>query len=458
MPGLHDPETKRRDRFMILTEEHRISRSRNKDLFSRMDSFCYLAKNLSNSVNYLLKQCYRIHRKLKEGEVPDSWEKGMIYRANCAIYRYNQQNPGRKPLRYIDENSSLPADPYFLSWYMKTWDVYRAMPYATCSQVCIQERCRDWKAFFKSLKKYRKDPRGFSGRPKAPGYLDPVRGRGRIVITSQNFSVDQKGNVCLPDFLSGIRIRAEHPNIRQIRIQTDSEGIRVQLMYKKEEAVIPDRPHMMGIDMGVDNLMAVSFDSEKEPVLVNGRPLKSINQFYNKRKAFLQRTAIRSNQRCRTKAMDSLTRRRNRKVRDYMHKASRKIIELAEQENVGTIVIGRNAGWKQNVEMGKRTNQNFVSIPYHILIEMIQYKAALAGITVNIIGERYTSGTSYIDREYPDKKHYNKSRRIERGLFRSNTGICINADVNAAYQIMKAGGAADLPVKVREKVLRINAA
>jgi putative transposase len=108
--------------------------------------------------------------------------------------------------------------------------------------------------------------------------------------------------------------------------------------------------------------------------------------------------------------------------------------------------------------MGKRTNQNFVSIPYHILIEMIQYKAALAGITVNIIGERYTSGTSYIDREYPDKKHYNKSRRIERGLFRSNTGICINADVNAAYQIMKAGGAADLPVKVREKVLRINAA
>ena len=80
---------------MILTEEHRISRSRHKELFRKMDKYCYLARNLSNSVNYLLKQCYRIHRKLKEGEVLESWEKGMIYRANCAIRRYNLARPGK---------------------------------------------------------------------------------------------------------------------------------------------------------------------------------------------------------------------------------------------------------------------------------------------------------------------------------------------------------------------------
>ena len=78
---------------MILTEEHRISRSRHKELFRMMDRYCYLAKNLSNSVNYLLKQCYRIHRKLAQGEILDSWEKGMIYRANCAVRRYNRARP-----------------------------------------------------------------------------------------------------------------------------------------------------------------------------------------------------------------------------------------------------------------------------------------------------------------------------------------------------------------------------
>ena len=109
-----------------------------------MDRYCYLAKNLSNSVNYLLKQCYRIHRKLAQGEILDhrklaqgeildSWEKGMIYRANCAVRRYNRARPGKRPLKYIDGNGSLTADAYFLSWYMKTWEVYRAMPYATCS-------------------------------------------------------------------------------------------------------------------------------------------------------------------------------------------------------------------------------------------------------------------------------------------------------------------------------------
>ena len=442
---------------MILTEEHRISRSRHKELFRKMDRYCYLAKNLSNSVNYLLKQCYRIHRKLKEGEILDSWEKGMVYRANCAIRRYNLARPGKEPLRYIDRDSSLTADAYFLSWYMKTWEVYRAMPYATCSQICIQERCREWKAFFRGLQGYRKDPLRFYGRPKAPGYLDPVRGRGRIVITSQNFSIDDKGHVRMPGFLSDLHIKARHRDVRQIWIQTGPGGIRVQLMYERKEAAPADRPHAMGIDIGVNNLMAVSFSSGKGPVLINGRPLKSINQFYNKRRASLQGTAEKSNRRRRTRAMDRLTQKRGRKVRDLMHKASRKIIDLAVQEDVGTIVIGRNAGWKQRSSMGKRKNQNFVSIPYHILIEMIQYKAALAGITVKLTVESYTSGTSYLDGEYPDRGHYKKSRRIERGLFSSNAGIFINADVNAAYQIMKAGGVRDIPIKVGEQVRRINA-
>ncbi|MCR5747216.1 MAG: transposase [Lachnospiraceae bacterium] len=443
---------------MILTEEHSITYESQKDLFREIDHYCYLSKNLSNAVNYLVKQCYRIHRKLKLGEIPDSWEKGIIYHVNRALHQYNLSRSESKQLRYIDENNGFIADAYFLSYYMKKWDVYREMPYATCSQICIQEKCREWKSYFRSIREYRKHPDKYLGCPRTPGYLDPEHGRGRIVITSQNFSIDETGDVRMPGFLSGLHIKARHRNVRQIRIQTGYGLLRIQLMYEQKEAAPINSPNVMGIDIGVSNLMAVSFSSDSAPVIINGRPLKSINQFYNKRKAFLQETAKRSNDRNNTHAMDRLTKRRNQKIRDYLHKASRKIIDLAQAENVGLIVIGNNTGWKQKVTLGKTTNQNFVSIPYHILIDMIRYKATLAGIKVKVTRESYTSGTSYLDGEYPDDLHYDRSRRVNRGLFKSNTGLFINADVNAAYQIMKSEKLKDIPIKVREQITKINVA
>lgn len=443
---------------MYLTEEHSITYSSNKDLFKEIDRYCFLAKNLSNSVNYLIRQCYQIHKKLKEGEILDSWEKGMIYRANCAIYKYNRNRPGKKQLRYIDHNNGFIADAYFLSYYMKSWKVYRDMPYATCSQICIQEKCREWKTFYHAGKRYREHREGFTGRPKAPGYLDKVHGRGWIVITSQNFSIDEKGKVRMPGFLSKLHIRARHRDIKDIRIKTGCGIIRILLRYKREEPAPSRAPFTMGIDLGVENLMTICFDSERTPVIINGRPLKSINQYYNKKKASLQEKSKKGNQLHRTHAIDRLDQKRAHKIKDYLHKASRRVIDLARKENAGLIVIGNNKGWKQEVTLGKRTNQNFVSIPYRILIDMICYKARLEGIRVKVTEESYTSGTSYLDGEYPDRVHYDKSRRVKRGLFRSNSGILINADVNAAYQIMKTGGIKDLPIKSGEKITKIKVA
>jgi putative transposase len=156
--------------------------------------------------------------------------------------------------------------------------------------------------------------------------------------------------------------------------------------------------------------------------------------------------------------MERLTERRNNKVKDYLHKASRKVITLAKKCSVNHIIVGNNKGWKQNVELGKRTNQTFVSIPFRMLIDMICYKAQLSGIKVSVVKESYTSGTSYLDDEIPDKDFYDSSRRVKRGMFKSNRGILINADVNAAYQIMKVGGYKDLSVKEKEKVIRLNVA
>ena len=132
-----------------------------------------------------------------------------------------------------------------------------------------------------------------------------------------------------------------------------------------------------------------------------------------------------------------LNQKRNNKVNDYLHKASKMVIMKALQNNISKIVIGNNKGWKQNVNIGKQNNQTFVSIPFSRLIQMLAYKAQQMGIEVIVVEESYTSGTSYIDNETPVKDNYDKSRRECRGLFVSNKGIAINADVNGAYQILK---------------------
>ena len=443
---------------MMLTESHSIKRNRHKELFKKIDAYCYCAKNLSNSVQYLICQSYRIHQMLKNQEVLETWEQEMIDGINNAVDDYNAGRDEKKKLRRIDADSGFIADPYFLSWHMKVLDVYKAVPYATCSQICIQEKCRVWKSFYKALAEYGKNPEKFLGRPRRPRYLDPASGRGSLVITSQNFSIAEDGRIIMPGFLKEIRIKAKHRNVKQIRIKTDKSSIRIMLVYEQETNAPADGRNIMGIDLGVDNLITASISSGGMPVIINGRPLKSVNQYYNKRKAILQETAKKSNRLDITDRMKRLTEKRNNKVKDYLHKASRRVISLAKASGVNHIVIGNNKGWKQKVELGKRTNQTFVSIPYRMLIDMICYKAKLLGISVSVVRESYTSGTSYLDGEAPEKAFYDISRRIKRGLFKSNKGILINADVNAAYQIIKSGGFKDFPIKESEEVVRLNVA
>ena len=442
---------------MILSEEHRIKKHNNKKLLHEIDDYCYKVKNLSNSVNYLIKQCYRIHKKIVNGKALEDWEKELIQEINKALEEYNAGRSESKRLRYINADNGYIADAYFLSWYLKGTEVYKDVPYATCSQICIQEKCREWKSFYRATAEYTKEAKKFKEHPHVPGYLDPKTGRGSLVITSQNFKVDENGNVNMPKFLSGIHIRARHENVRQIRIKMFKDSILISLMYEKEEKTT-NGTKVMGIDLGVNNLIAAAWDSEDRPVIINGKPLKSINQYYNKARAHMQKEAKVYNGKNRTKRLNKLTAKRNRKIKDYMHKASRKIVDMAVSSGVGLIVIGTNHGWKQEVHMGNITNQNFVSIPYKTLTDMIAYKARLEGIEVKTVRESYTSGTSYLDGEKPEREYYDKARRVKRGLFKSNIGILINADVNAAYQMIKLGSTRAIPIKTGEKITKIKAA
>lgn len=138
-----------------------------------------------------------------------------------------------------------------------------------------------------------------------------------------------------------------------------------------------------------------------------------------------------------TNRLYRLTQKRNFKIEDALHKISKYIIDTATLNDITTIVIGKNNDWKQSISLGRKTNQSFVSIPHQKLIEKIMYKAQAYGINVVLTEESYTSGTSFLDSESPTKEWYDKKRRVHRGLFVSDNGISVNADVNAAYQIMK---------------------
>ena len=423
---------------MLLVEKKVIKRKRKTEvLFSKLDGYCYKAKNLRNATNYIIKQCYRIHTKLEQGEILDSWEKALIKRINDAIYSYNCNKSYK--LHYIDENNGYIADAYFLSYYMKTTREYKTMPYSTCSQIVVQSLCKDWKAYYKSYKEFRKNPSKFLGMPSTPHYYDTETGKGWLVLTSQNFKVLSTGDIKLPAFLNDLHLKTKHTDVRQCRIKTTANSIVINIIYQvadTEMKAANDR--YMGIDIGIDNLMTVVSNTEMQPFIINGRPLKSVNQYYNKRKAELQTKAMLCNASNKpTKRIIRVNQKRNNKVNDYLHKAAKMVIMKALQYNISKIVIGNNKGWKQGASLGKHTNQTFVSIPFARLMQMLTYKAQQVGIAVIVTEESYTSGTSYIDNEVPIKDNYDKSRRKHRGLFVSNKGIAINADVNGAYQILK---------------------
>ena len=168
------------------------------------------------------------------------------------------------------------------------------------------------------------------------------------------------------------------------------------------------------------------------PFLVQGRPLKALNQWYNKRRARLQAKLPEGVYASRQ--LDILTDKRQRQITSYLHVASRRIVDWLVAQRIGTLVIGKNDGWKQAVGLGKRTNQNFVFIPHARFIEMLEYKAELVGIQVIVSEESYTSKCSFLDLEPVGKHEVYAGKRIKRGLFRASDGRCLNADVNGALQ------------------------
>ena len=363
--------------------------------YNLLNEFCYKSKNLYNYANYIIRQEF-----IKNG----NW------------IRYNNLD---KILKQEGNNFD-----------------YKNMPLASCSQQCLKLLDKNWKSFFQSIKDYNQNPSKYLGRPKLPKYK-PKNGRNILILTSQNCKI-QKGIVKFPKTFKGFYLKTKVNKLQQVRIIPKDRYLVVEIVYKINNIVpMLDNNKYISIDLGLDNFVTVVNNCGLKPFVINGKGLKSINQYYNKQISYYKSISKRMNGLDYTNRISKITNKRNNKVDDFIHKASRYIVDYCRANKINTIIIGNNKNWKQNSKMSKVVNQNFISIPYYKFIEKVKYKAEEIGINIIITEESYTSGTSFLDNELPIKENYNKNRRIHRGLFISNNNIRINADVNGAYQIMK---------------------
>ena len=212
----------------------------------------------------------------------------------------------------------------------------------------------------------------------------------------------------------------------------------MEVVYEIEvPEVDADSRRIAAIDLGVDNLMTITTNCGIQPFVVNGRPLKSINQYYNKEIARIRSELKIRHNKYFSNEMARFTNKRNNKVDDYIQRATRLVVDFCKRNNIDTLVCGYNTGWKHGLDMNKNTNQKFFCIPYSSILWRLSYKCENEGIRFVQQEESYTSGTSFLDGETPSQENYNKSRRVHRGLFVTEKGEKINADVNGSYQILK---------------------
>lgn len=411
---------------MQLVEQHVI---RDTDpRYAAIDRAAFASKNLYNAANYLVRQSY-----IFEG----------VYLNFAVVYHR-----------------------------IKDSDAYCALPRKVSNDV-LRQLDRDWHSFFAALAAWKADPSHFLGRPRLPRYKDKQQGRNLLIYDRQAISLIglRRGEI-IPSQLS-ISIHTKQTAVKQARIVPRKGYYVIEVIYEREPVPAAVSPELCaGIDIGLNTLAALTSNKAGFiPRIVNGRPVKSINQFYNKRMAELQQKLGTTDAKKQvTRQLERLTAHRTRQIDHYLHTASRRLIHLLVMEGIGTLCIGKNPLWKQNGRLGKRNNQNFVQVPHARFIEMLTYKAELVGIQVKVTEESYTSKASFLDWDslpvYGEVNNPTFSgRRVKRGLYRAADGRHINADVNGSYNIIRKvlpdafgkgiAGAAVHPVRLSVRTQRV---
>ena len=436
-------------------EQHQIDK--NHPIYNNIDAYSFKSKNIYNYGNYIVRQIFIITSKLNNNQPVNNEQKEFLNNINIKVNEYNKyklinfkkkQSKGKyigktfKPLEYFDEYHRM-CDYDFLDFITKDSEPFKDLG-SNSSQQTLKVLINNWKSFFIAIKDWTKYPDKYLGRPKLPNYKNTKTGRFPLYLCNNQFKVKNEYlYFCwkpLKSYNNTFRINIpENSKLVQLRFVPRNNIYVMELVYEKEIPVIEETEseQICGIDIGINNFATLTNNVGVKPIIINGKIIKSINQYYNKKLAYNKSILKKTNNKDWSNKLDQLTVKRNNKIKNYMHCASKMVVEYCVKNNIDTIIIGNNPEWKQNSTMRKKVNQTFVQIPYENFINMIKYKAEDVGIKVIITEESYTSGTSFLDNELPIKQNYNKSRRVKRGLFKSNNGRLINSDVNGSLQIIK---------------------
>jgi putative transposase len=376
---------------MILVEKHIIKKSDKR--WKSLDDICFLSKNLYNSA------LYYIRNKKEETE---------------NFIRYNDLDREFKLNNQTD---------------------YRSLPNNSSQQILMLID-KNMKSYFKLLSKWKKDKKSLNGCPKFPKYKDKIKGRNIVIFTINQIRL-KNGYIIFPKTSLIESIKTNVTLLKQVRIIPQSSCYVIEIIYEKQEKEKIINDNYLSIDLGLNNLMTCYDTKNNNSLIINGKPLKSINQYYNKNRTNIQSKLIKNHNKFNSNRLSSLTLKRNNKIADYLHKSSRFIVNYCVKNDISNVICGYNKEWKQEINIGKRNNQNFIQIPHQKLIYMLEYKLKLEGINFIQNEESYTSKCSALDLESLNKHDIHLGKRIKRGLFVSSKGIKINADLNGALNILR---------------------
>lgn len=370
-------------------EQHKIKS--NSDFGKFIDEYCFKSKNLYNYANYIIRQEFISNNNwIRYNKLFDLVKESEPYKDLGS-------NVGQGTLRILD---------------------------------------KAWKSFFKAIKDWSKNPEKYLGRPKLPKYKPKD---GRFVLSLDSNKVKLKDGYVyfawkpFKRFNNQFRTNAKE-RILQCRFIPKVSHYVMEIVYDtKVPNCVDSSDRVAAIDIGVDNFITMVNNIGENPIAVKGGVIKSINQFYNKRKAEIQSELKKTNKNDWSKRLQKLTDKRYEMIKYQMHCVSKYVVNWCVLYGVDTLIVGHNDEWKQNT----KGMQNFTYIPYERFIQMLSYKCENNGLRFVKTEEGYTSGTSFVDNEEPVKSNYDKSRRVHRGLFIGNNDTKINADVNGAYQILK---------------------
>jgi len=396
--------------------------------YIKIVSFKLMYKTQVNQIRGLDSKQYQLLRKLCHH--------------SARLYNYGLYNVRKT---YDDTKTYLRYEQNY--HHCKSNENYQILP-SVIGQQTLKIVDRSFQSFFGLVKLKKNDYKDVKISP--PKFL-PKQGYFQLTIPENGFSIKDgilhiglSKSMQKQEKIKGIKLPfPKHINpesVKEIRVHPKSKAryFTLEIVYKESEVDLKlNQDNILSIDIGLNNL-ATCFDvKNSKSFIISGKPIKAINYYYNKQRAKLQSIKDLQNIKGETRQLFLLVRKRNNQIKDYMRKTAKKIIDYCISNNVGKIIVGHNKGWKQEINIGSKNNQNFVQIPFGYLMNCLESKCTNYAMDYKEVIESHTSKCSYLDNEQVKHHDIYKGIRIKRGLFKTALGLIINADVNGACNIAR---------------------